>query len=401
MLFSITDAYRRDRAAHGGAFSSGDDQWILVGSIIIQSVRAPTASQRLMLRRAATAAAGCFSPGELSELARREWNSRPRRADALILLAAAIQEAGALYVARAIVEALLETSLLLTDVQCGRLMARRAQLAHRMNDADLAAAHYAELERFARAKRIVELRARAALGLATLAQFRGNYPEMLRLARIAHRLARAADLPRLVSRSAYALMVAAAQMGQHSESLVSAWEMYRAARRDPEEQASSLVALGQLLLRLDQPDAAYNAFSMVLERRISAREMLRALSGLAAAAASRSPVDRDQVRWAASEVRRLRGPASPRYDLANAELECAAALDAIGDRAVATELRHDALALGEAHGFHQVVLEADAEKPAVERAAKLAPRASAVIRHFADAPSPRLPLHVELAGATR
>jgi hypothetical protein len=177
--------------------------------------------------------------------------------------------------------------------------------------------------------------------------------------------------------------------------------MYRAARRDPDEQASSLVALGQLLQRLDQPDAAYNAFSMVLQRQRSAREMLRALSGLAAAAAARAPLDRDQVRWAASEVRRLRGPASPRYDLANAELECATALDAIGDRAAAAELRKDALALGEAHGFHQVVLEAEAEKPPVERAPRLAARASAVIRHFAEAPSPRLPLHVEAAGATR
>jgi hypothetical protein len=245
---------------------------------------------------------------------------------------------------------------------------------------------------------LVELRARAALGITLMTQLRGNYPEMLRSARRARRFARQAHLPALESRSAYALMVAAAQLGHDGEALVSAWEMYVAASVDPDERATSLVALGQLLLRLGQSAAAYNAFAMVIPRRASPRVLLRALSGLASAGARREAAHRAEVLWAADEVRRLRGPASPRYDLANALLECAVALDAIDETGRARVLRDEALALGEAHGFHQVVLEAEKEKQTVGTR-RLPARASEVVRHFADAPAPRRPAHVRPTGA--
>src|SRR6185503_9446513 len=135
-----------------------------------------------------------------------------------------------------------------TPLQRGRLGVRRAQLSHRLNDLELAAAQYEALDRFGRATELVEIRARSTLGKTLLAQLRGNYPEMLRLARSAYRFARSSGLPSLVSRSALARMIASSQLGRSSEALVSAWEMYEAAIGDPAEEASSLVAIGQLLL---------------------------------------------------------------------------------------------------------------------------------------------------------
>lgn len=401
MSISAAEAYRRDREAHDGPFSSDDDVWILVATLVTQAAR--SSRERPLLRRAADLAAECFGQDELNDLARREWNHRPTRTDALLLLVGALQDAGALQLARAIVDGLLAMRGSIDGLRRGRLQARRAHLSRLLGDPELSAAQYAELRRMARGMArtdragSIELQTRAALGMSAHAQLRGNYPEVLRSGRAAVRLAQRSGLARLRSRAQYARMVAAAQLGHHDEALIAAWEMYQIARGDPAEETMNLAALGQLLLRLGRPAAAYSALSIVVGRRASTRILLGSLANIAVAAASPEVGGIAQVAWACDEVELLDRGSSSQYDLANALLMCASALERIGNVDRAAALRANGTRIAEANRYHELVF--DAERMAGRGAQRLTPRAAAVVRHFANTAAQRLPAHVRPARA--
>ena len=113
----------------------------------------------------------------------------------------AMIEAGAFHLADALIASAMGTRVSLSPLQRGRLGALRAQGNHRRGARELAAEQYRELERSARRPKSPELRSRALLGLCTIAQLAGNYPEILKLSRQSLRFAKAAGIPRLRRRT--------------------------------------------------------------------------------------------------------------------------------------------------------------------------------------------------------
>lgn len=397
-MVTALEAYRRDRAEHSGPFSSADSDWLLIVGMVSSASQLSARDERRLMKSADDAARDCFGADELGRRTQLEWKRRPRRMDALVLLAAAMQEAGAIHTAGALVGAALLTRASLTDLQRGRLAIQRAQVTYKLGDRDLAAAQYQELDRLGRKLQVPELRARAALGLASIAQLAGNYPEILRHSRTAVRFAQTTNLPRLRRRAHSGVMIAAGQLGYANEALLHGWEMYLSAKEDDVERATSVLILGQSLLRFGEPVAAHSAFSSVIGLHLPSRVLLSALGGVAATAAHADIHAPDQVRWATREVQRFRGTAAPPYAIADAFLQCSVALGRIGDAEWAASLRREALAIAERYRFHELVLEAEqSESKDVERL-RLSARARPVARHFDSRPPRRLPAHVQPTG---
>src|SRR4051794_8688987 len=94
-MLSAPEAYRLDLGARGEPFSSADGDWIIVATALSHATLCPAREQRQLVREADELARAAFGAGGLRRRARAEWGTAPRKVDALILLALAIQEAGA------------------------------------------------------------------------------------------------------------------------------------------------------------------------------------------------------------------------------------------------------------------------------------------------------------------
>ena len=394
---SATEAYRLDRANRTEAFSSMDGEWVATVTLVTHAARVPQREERRLMRQADDLARTCFGEEEVRRLSRLEWRAAPRRMDAIVLLSIAMHEAGTSHLALALVEGALATKASLTPLQRGRLDAARARLTHYFGEHDLAVERYLELERVARKLGSAELLARSSLGLGAVAQLRGNYPEMLRQARRAASFAMECGAPQLRRRASTGLMMAAAQLHRYDEALASAWQMYRAAHNDPVGEATSLVALGELLLRLGEPPAAYVAFAQLLSGPHPARVILPALSGFASAAARLRPPQPNDVRWAAGEVERFRKTPASRFAFAQALLECAETLREIGSVERADAFRDEAFALAEARGYNELSVKAE-PRGITGTNPKRAAASTRIVRYFDNQPQPRLPKHVVTAG---
>jgi hypothetical protein len=393
-VISPTAAYGRDVDANGEPFTSADGEWLLVATLVAQAAVCASSERRRILRRADEHARASYVDRDLHRLGRREFGARLRRGDALLLLAASVEEAGAFHLAHALVDGLLECGDALTPLQHGRLLARRGRLSYKLDDRELAEAQFIYLDALGRKSRVMELRARAALGLVTIAQLSGNLPALLDFARQAVRFSRKAGIPTLEARSQYALMIGAQDHGLLREALNSAWRMYELAAGDRGEEIRSLVALGQLLLRLSQPAAALSAFTQAVMERAPSVVLLPALSGIASAAARLGPEFRSMVTWAIREVDRFDAARAPTYAYAASVLECSETLRVVGDEMNAERLRRRGLHVAESAKLNQLVheaLSAPAERPSQ---GTLTRDSRAIVNHFAAARTFDLPARV-------
>lgn len=305
-------------------------------------------------------------------------------ATAVLELAVEMEEAGAYHLAFATLSSFRAQRPSEDGLERGRALALQARISWKAGDIVGAEARYHTLAREGRD--IPELRVRAYLGQAVVAQLRGNYPALRRHAARAARVARTNGLHSLEGLAHHFLMVAAVAAGDLSAGLVHGWRAYQSAAGERVEEAERLLNLAQLLLETHRPLEAAAGFRAALQLRPRLRIALPSLGGLAVSAASLG--QHDTVRSVYRELTRIAPTASLPYHVATAWTELSAALVRIGD--VGSSKRASALAgaLAREHGFHEVShrLEIiDAERRGSERRDAERKRADA-------APSTPIPL---------
>jgi tetratricopeptide (TPR) repeat protein len=249
--------------------------------------------------------------------------------------------------------ALLHEAAALADsaLERGRFWAHQARIARQLGDLEAATTLYQWTARDGQRSREPELRVRAWLGFAGLAQVRGNYPAVERWARKALSLAATHHLDALSSLAHHFLLVRAGTRGDLPAALVHGWTAYRFALGNPILQAERLLNVAQVLLDVGAASTAVNGFIAALRHHPPDRLALPAWGGLAASAALAGTggglVDRASVKVLALSE----GPA-PAYAVAAALVESARARRAVA--LTTEEWTERARTLAASHGFHEL-----------------------------------------------
>jgi len=402
-LISITSAYRKDCTGSGGEFSDRAADW-LRAALAIEAETLPGKSRDAAAADAvARLAARAVGDSELRRYARLEWNRDVRTPfEALYLFAAHVEHAGALELADAIV-ALVPSAFVLPVQDVGRFTALRGRISRKRGLNDFARDQYLATWRMGVTTRSDELRARAALGLGTLAQRSGNYPEMVRFARRAARFAARAQL-RFVEHEAHrGQMTEAAKRGDFGGAIVEAWRALECAGGDPALEAVDRQSLGQLLLEVGDHAGARKLLIDVLRRGPRPQVTLAALGSLAVTAANTR--DDRLLEWVFGQVDRLRGARLPLYELASTLLECAQAASIRGWIPAAASYRDDSLRIALDNQFHEFAIKAEslalvAPPPAAVATVTLGTPARKVIRRVAALKPSPLPRRLSIGAAT-
>lgn len=210
-----------------------------------------------------------------------------------------------------------------------------------------------------------ELEARAWEGLAVVAGHRGNYPEVITLAKRA--------LSMLPANSEFAgpvfadLTIASGKLGDFAAALDYGWKGFDAAT-DAERKASMVVNLASLALRMGRCRAALKGFGAGLSMTALERIQFPALGGLALACAAQH--DANELQRVAAQVDRLAPSSTLPYELAGVCLESAQAWKEVGDLEKSKQCLSRASDLSTAHGFHEVAFRSELLAEALAAARK-------------------------------
>jgi tetratricopeptide (TPR) repeat protein len=401
---SATGAYRADLVGRESAFGPHDGAWVAVASLLEHAALLPEPERSRLVVDAVEFSREMIGDEDIGRLGEREWQEHDRTpVEAIMLLADTVHRAGALHIAGVMLDALLVADESLNAVQRGRIISQRARVFRKLGLIDEALEYDRYVARLGRQHKSVELIVRASLGFMTLAQFRGNYPDMHRHSARAARMAERAGFKKLTRDGRIGLMIALGAAHRFDEALVNGWKVYQSSVGHLVDENEVLQNIGQLLFEAGHFAEARAGFAAVVSRELPAHIILPALGGLAlASAATGQP---DTVEWAASEIERLAGSTPLRYPIASALLESATGLHRIGRTAQAERHRLAAIHLGKSHNFHEIVFRAEALEPAavgVPAAVRrpLTKEAATVANEVAWMEPKRLPAHVALAIAS-
>ena len=354
------EAYAADRARRGGeAVGPLDDAWLTVAARVHARHVGTDGDDAAPTDTAAddpTVAAVHRALDALRDTP--TVHAAQALADAARQLADALERAGAFHLA----------GVLLRDTQAlcathgatdgdGALLWQRARAARQAGDLDHAADGYAAAADAARRTHDRDTELRALLGAGNVANMRGNYPASRAGYREALRRAATDDACASHARAAHqGLALAAVAARDLDAALAHGWAAYIASG-DPDDEAHALLNVAEACRLAGDWTAALRAALAVIERAAVARLRMPAL-GTAADAAAHLERDAllDTLRARVDADSAAAGP----YEHAHTLLEFAEAWATRRRRPRATDDAHAALALGEQHGFHEIVVRADA-----------------------------------------
>ena len=351
----VLDAYRTVNQRSPAALSLDDGTWLYVGSLLEHAALLPDEERREYLETVCRTVRGVI--GEESwRMGHRTDPTELRNGSSLEsrlrVFCEVIEEAGALEVSDAILNAYLLAVSDVSIMERARIEAVRARIAWKSGELDVAEERYRRVALTARRLRSDELRVRSWMGRAVVARLRGNYPASRRYGQHAIMLAERDGLRRLASLAHHALMVAAA-VGKEFESAVEhGWQAYQNGIGDVTLETGALGNVGQLFLDAGHPDTAMAAFKVVIARHPSDRIVVPALGGLAVAAARLGL--RDLVNTTMHEIRLRETAGATAYDIATAMLDLSRAYVTLGDDTQAEEFREHAYAIAVSRGFHEI-----------------------------------------------
>ncbi|MCU0618809.1 MAG: hypothetical protein MUF40_02735 [Gemmatimonadaceae bacterium] len=355
------EAYAADRALRAGeAVGPLDDAWLAVAARLhaqvvgIDDQEAPAtahdaiddAAVRALHRAIDTLATtpSTATAAAVADAARRVADDLDR-AGAFHLAGVLLRDAQALCAAHG------------ANASDGSLLWQRARAARQAGQLDAAADGYAAAAEAARRVCDSDTELRALLGTGNLAHMRGNYPAARAGYREALRRAAAAgtvgDIHACAAHQGLALAAVAAR--DLDAALAHGWAAY-VASGDADDEAHALLNVAEACRLAGDWSAALRAALAVVERASVARLRMPAL-GTAADAAAR--LGRDALlRALRGRVDALGAAAGP-YEHAHTLLEFAEAWALRRVRPQADDDAHAALAIGERHGFHEIVVRAD------------------------------------------
>jgi hypothetical protein len=351
-------AYRKDVEKRKGPIGKNDGSWIVISTIVGHIAYAKGNDRRRFLDDAAKMAAELFDPAALAygcEFDPPKVN-RASSVAMLRLLAEQMERAGTLNLAASLLEGL--GCVLPTDsVNSGRVLAQRARISWKMGKTELAQARYQHLRRKAHALKSNELLIRASAGFAALSQLRGNYPEVRSLSRRVVTLAERCRYVRLAGLGHTGLMLGAAAAQRYDDAIPHAWVAYRCREGDERGQTESLNNIAQLFYLSGHHAIARDTFVRVLAARPAPTVGAAALGGYALSSAVLA--DERGVRWAAAEATSLSEILGLKYESVTSLIECATALDIVGDQPYALVLRARASTMAQYAGFFELVHKAE------------------------------------------
>lgn len=401
-MTSATAAYRKDLAANGLPFGERDGEWIAVASLAANAASGEPGGEPLAWAAAIETAARALGTAELDRLSNREWGTGWSAFDPLTLIAVAMHDAGARDLSIVVLDSVLRVRKGERDLAFGRALAQRARVAYLAGEQEVAEDLYRQVDSIGQRLESVELRARAANGFVSLAQVRGNHPQMLDAATRGLALAEQTSIPRLRWNARYSIMLASAQFRRFDEALEHGWELFRLVKGDVVGEALALQALGHLLVDMGDNDSARSAFSAVVSRPLPSYMLLASLASLALTSAL-SPIHRQTVDWAIAEVESFRESGASPWAYTSALLDCVVALRDVGDPTRALQLRDEALVLCAAHRFHALQFRAEAiELDAITlppEPAVVADAATEVVSSVRRLAPRQLPRHVRMVAA--
>ncbi len=313
----------------------------------------------------------------------------------LRLLAEKMEYAGTLNLATSLLEGLAGV-LPVDSVNAGRVLAQRARLSWKAGKTDLALARYRHLRRKARKLGSGELALRSFAGFAVLAQMRGNFPAVRRWSDLLVSGAERGEYKRLASLGHHGLMLVNARAGKIKDAITHGWSAFCGREGHQEGQVEVLSNIGQLFLEAGRPEIARSAFVRVLVARPSIRVCVPALGGYALASAALS--DSRAVHWAAAEASAISDRPGFGYETASTLLDCASALEAIGETPYASVLRARGSTIAQYAGYHELVHRAETASSLVPSRG-LTELPISVEQGIAQLPAMALPEHLELVMA--
>jgi tetratricopeptide (TPR) repeat protein len=386
-------AYRADTRGRAEPFGPSDDVWLAAATELHLAATIPPAprpQQQDHLYSAIGVAIDLLGDERVEAFAAREWPGERLYVDPIVVLADTIYYGGARNLAALMLDDIRRTAPDLTPLQLGRLLFRRARIAWSLGASDEAAERYEWIATLGTTSGDFEIKALAELGLATLAQFRGDFPDLRARAGRARKLAERSGNSAIVRWALQAVMISETSQGRFDSAIDAGWRALGLSGGYAVWEAEALINLGQLMLEAGHPDRARSSFSAALERSAPARLLLPALGGLAVASAlvKHEPT----VEWTVREVWRAQEQSVQPYSVAAAHLECAVALRSLGRDADAERHRAAAEELGRRHGFHEVAFKADALRDLSRKApAPLAPESESITGQLSRMAPTQLP----------
>jgi hypothetical protein len=399
---SVLSAYRADVARNGGEFGAFDNDWIQAGCWIEYAIASYAEKGSLAFDEAAAGLPGLLDRDELARVARGEWaREAATPLETFFVFGILLQTAGAWGFADAIARQLLAVAGI-DDADRGRFLALRARISRKRDETDLARDQFLSVHRIGKRLNNAELLARAALGLAAIAQRHGKCPQVKRYSRRAARLGVSAGLPRTSAQAYYGLMAESAKRGDFADASVAAWEMLKLTHVESAYREYALHGLGQLLIDSGEFSTGRKVLVKLVQGTVDRKVALSAIGGIAIASARLG--DAETVEWAIERMREVRASAAPSYELASALLDCAQAASVVRMDEESAVLRAEALSLAAAHGFHEFAIKAeslaDRSLPSVhDEHPAHAPPSQRVLRALAKMPDDELPRRIELAAA--
>ena len=341
------EAAEQDAHRSSGAASKAHGDMLLVATWLRQAAGAKDARLRRTALRLARTTLG-------ADALRRGCSYEDRAArsdiDVIRLLAQHAEHAGLLSTARSLLEG--AHQLAEKPLDRARVLSARARNSRKMGQLDLSEAQSASVLQIARRIDSDELRARGNLNLGALAQTRGNFVAMKRFVLSGIRVAERARLSRLAASGYIGLGVHAARRGDFDDAVTSLWRAFENSRGSKEVAQEVLVNLAQVFLDAGHPAEALFVGDVALRTATSVHEKLPALGSVALASAALG--NRKVTHRACAEVRRLARAGHQPREVAGALLDCAVALATLGADAPSAAMYDRAMALANAHGFHDL-----------------------------------------------
>jgi tetratricopeptide (TPR) repeat protein len=347
---SALQAFRSDIIPGAVEPTQADHSAILVATLLRQSLATGDESESSRIReKAVEIARSALGDHALNEGCTYDEHPSRSQSDVIRLVAQQSDHAGRLHLAQHLLESIAEIE---TDpLEAGRILSDRAKVTRKLGHLDLALEQNHTLMRTGKLLRSAELIAKAHFGLSALAETRGNYVEYRSRVRQSIRIARLRGLRRLYAASLAGLGKSHAMAGQFGEAVATLWRAYELVGGHGYIARAVLGNLGQTLLISGRPAEARKVAAIVIQG--SQLGTVAPTLGLFALASAQVG-DQDTVKWCANQIDRFRVGRGHAREIAEALMECSAALDAIGEKTWALVMRRRSETMATQFGFHSL-----------------------------------------------
>lgn len=268
-----------------------------------------------------------------------------------------LEKTGALRLAYSLLTALRAAVERMPLPDLGRVVSHQGRIARRLGALQTADDHYAIAERLGRKANEPDIRVRAMIGRGAVAGMRGNYPKARLVFNQALRAARASHLTAVEALAHQGLLTAAVAAKDADCALVHGWEAFNQSADSPDRQAELAIALAEVALLAEHPDAAFSACMHAINLTTLDHVRLAAYGSAALAAARLGR--RDLLDAVAADARIVAQRSQQLFDKAYTMLELAEAYKRIDADAEARSLLTDALTLATAGEFYELLHRAE------------------------------------------